>query len=89
MNGTHTKNNQAHKNNDNKKLKLKGCLCPFSGRWWGRGGRGIIPRLSATSQVGEEVRLSRRKQYRADTVGITHAPKIRRMMSFQQESGCF
>ena len=29
----------------------------------------------ATSQVGEEVRLSRRKQYRADTVGITHATK--------------
>ena len=38
MNGPHTKNNQAHKNNNNKKLKLKGCLCPFSGRWRGRGG---------------------------------------------------
>ena len=36
----------------------------------GKGGGGVIPRLSATSQVGEEVRLSRRKQYRADTVGI-------------------
>lgn len=52
MNGTHTKNNQAHKNNKHKKSKLKGCLCPFS----------------ATSQVGEEVRLSRRKPCRADTV---------------------
>ena len=77
MNGAHTQNNQAHKNNNNKKLKLKGCLCPFSGRWRGRrgGGGSVIPRLSATSQVGEEVRLSRRKQYRADTVGITHATK--------------
>ena len=49
MNGTHTKNNQAHKNNDNKKLKLKGCLCPFSGRWWGRGGEG-----DNTTVIGNE-----------------------------------
>ena len=41
----------------------------------GGGGEGLIPRLSVTSQVGEEVRLSRRKQYRADTVGITHGTK--------------
>ena len=40
MNGARTKNNQEHKKNNNKKLKLKGCLCPFSGRWRGRGGGG-------------------------------------------------
>ena len=70
MNGAHTKNNQAHKNNNNKKIKIKGLFVPIFWEVEGKGGGGVIPRLSATSQVGEEVRLSRRKQYRADTVGI-------------------
>ena len=48
---------------------------PFFWEVEGKGGGGGITRLSATSQVGEEVRLSRRKQYRADTVGITHGTK--------------
>ena len=69
MNGARTKNNQEHNNNNNKKLKLKVVFVHFLGGG-GEGGGGVIPRLSATSQVGEEVRLSRRKQYRADTVGI-------------------
>ena len=70
MNGARTKNNQEHNNNNNKKLKLKVVCAHFLGGGGEGGGGGVIPRLSATSQVGEEVRLSRRKQYRADTVGI-------------------